>query len=60
LGIANLGVAPAQVTILTAAWIATLYWWRRPVYQKLRTVASAVIALIGIAWMIERLIPSIT
>jgi len=56
LGIANLGVELAQVTILTVAWIATLYWWRRPVYQKFRALASFVIAIIGIAWMIERLI----
>ena len=56
LALANIGVELAQITILALAWIATLVWWRRPFYQKFRKVSSLLIALIGLFWMIERLI----
>jgi hypothetical protein len=56
LAVANLGVELAQVTILAAAWIGTFVWWRSDFYQKFRTVCSASIAMIGIIWMIQRLI----
>lgn len=55
LAMANLGVELAQITILALAWIVTLVWWREPIYQKLRKSTSLLIAVIGIFWMIERL-----
>ncbi len=55
LALANLGVECAQVTILSAAWIATLVWWKYPIYQKFRLVSSLLIALTGIFWFVQRI-----
>jgi len=55
LALANLGVELAQVTILGAAWILTLVWWRNPIYEKFRIATSLTIAAIGLFWVVQRL-----
>ena len=52
----NLGVELAQISLLTAAWLITIRWWRSEHYQKTRLAASLAIAFIGLYWTIERLI----
>lgn len=54
LAVANLGVELAQVTILASAWILTLYWWKKPVYERFRIAASLTIGVIGLVWFVQR------
>ncbi len=54
LAVANLGVELAQVTILAGAWIVTIKWCHSDFYPKFRITASAIIALVGLFWMVER------
>ena len=54
LAMANLGVELAQVTILAGAWIITIKWCHSDFYPKFRIIASAIIALVGLFWMLER------
>ncbi len=55
LALANIGVELAQVTILVVAWVLTLRWWRKPIYEKFRIASSLVLAAIGLYWFVQRI-----
>jgi len=52
---ANLGVEAAQAVILAGAWLITLGWNETKAYRIFRSVACIGIAVIGVAWTIQRL-----
>lgn len=51
----NLGIELGQIAVIAMAFAAVSLWWRRDTYQKhIARPASAVIALCGIFWAVER------
>ena len=56
LATANIGVEAAQVSLLAIAWCLTIKWWDSENYTRFRTIASLIIAAIGLWWTVERLI----
>lgn len=57
LATANIGVEAAQISLLALAWCLTIKWWDSRSYKSFRIRASLLIAIIGLWWTIERLIP---
>ncbi|WP_193212690.1 HupE/UreJ family protein [Luteolibacter marinus] len=51
----NLGVELGQVTVLSLAFAVTFFWLKKPGFQIARKVASALIAVVGLYWTVERL-----
>lgn len=53
----NIGVELGQLTILTSAWLAIGVWFgHKPWYRaRVANPASAAIAIIGLWWMVERI-----
>jgi tetrahydromethanopterin S-methyltransferase subunit F len=53
----NVGVEFGQLAVIAGAWLATGYWFSDKPWYRARVVwpASAVIALCGLGWTIERL-----
>ena len=51
---ANLGVELGQVAILLGAWVATLGWHRRPLWETFRRGGCGALALAGLWWFVER------
>jgi HupE / UreJ protein len=53
----NVGVELGQLTVIAAAWLATGLWFRdQPWYRaRIAVPASAVIALVGAYWCVERI-----
>ncbi|MCH7225294.1 HupE/UreJ family protein [Haloferula sp. A504] len=49
----NLGVEIGQLAVLGTAWALTA-WWKDEAFGRLRTIGSIGIALVGLAWAIER------
>ena len=54
----NLGVELGQLTVITSAYLMVGLWWRTKDWYRARLVQplSALIAAVGIYWMIERII----
>lgn len=51
----NLGIELGQLTVVGLAFGAVAMWWRREDYARLiARPASAVIALVGVYWAVER------
>jgi hypothetical protein len=57
----NVGVELGQLAVISAAALA-VGWWRGRVWYRARIIvpASALIALIGLYWTIERALPSLS
>lgn len=51
----NLGVEAAQVTILGAAWVATLGWSESRIYPKFRLLANLALTAVALTWFVQRL-----
>jgi hypothetical protein len=53
----NIGVEFGQLAVIAGAWLATGYWFADKPWYRMRVVwpASAVIALCGLGWTVERL-----
>jgi hydrogenase/urease accessory protein HupE len=55
----NLGVEGGQLTIIAAAWLATILFVKRPWYRERVVIpVSLAIAATGLYWMVARLISS--
>jgi len=54
----NLGVELGQLTVITLAYLLIGVWWRNKDWYRARVVRplSALIALIGVYWTIERIV----
>jgi hypothetical protein len=51
----NLGIELGQIAVVALAFAAVSLWWKRDVYQKrIARPASALIALCGLFWAVER------
>lgn len=50
----NIGVELAQISLLALAWILTLKWHEKPVYEKVRWAGSVLVALAGAFWAVTR------
>lgn len=51
----NLGIEFGQIAVVAAAIAAVSLWWKRETYQKhIARPASALIALCGLFWAVER------
>jgi hypothetical protein len=51
----NLGIELGQIAVVGTAFAAVSLWWKRDVYQKrVARPASAVIAMCGLIWAVER------
>ncbi|MBL9142161.1 MAG: HupE/UreJ family protein [Verrucomicrobiaceae bacterium] len=51
----NVGIEVGQLAVVSLAFLVVAAWWRREDYAKLiARPASAVIALVGLYWAIER------
>jgi hypothetical protein len=53
----NVGVELGQLTVIAIAWLVSGFWFRHKAWYRRRVVwpASAVIALTGLFWTIERI-----
>ena len=51
----NLGVELGQMTVLAAAFVATFWLFKKPVFGQLRKVASAMIGAVGLYWTVQRI-----
>jgi len=55
----NLGVEGGQLTVIAAAWLATVFMVKRPWYrERVVTPSSLVIAAVGLYWTVARLVSS--
>ena len=51
----NVGIEAGQLTVIGIAWAVVAAWWKRDDYSRLiARPASAVIAAVGIYWVVER------
>lgn len=51
----NLGIELGQIAVVAIAFAAVSLWWKRETYQKhIARPASALIALCGLFWAVER------
>lgn len=51
----NIGVELAQITLLALAWVLTIKWHQKPLYEKVRLAGSLAVALAGAFWAVTRL-----
>jgi HupE / UreJ protein len=51
----NLGVELGQMTVLAAAFAATFWLIKKPVFGPLRKMASAMIGAVGLYWTVQRI-----
>jgi HupE / UreJ protein len=51
----NLGVELGQMTVLAAAFAATFWLIKKPVFGPLRKIASAMIGAVGLYWTVQRI-----
>lgn len=49
----NLGVEAGQIVVLALAW-ALVGWWKPDAFARVRLAGSIAIALVGLAWAVER------
>ena len=52
----NLGVEFGQVAVLGLAFIATFWFLKKPGFNIVRKAASAVIAVVGLYWTVQRIV----
>lgn len=51
----NLGVELGQLAVLALAFTATCWFFKKPGFEIVRKAASAVIAVVGLYWTVERI-----
>lgn len=51
----NVGVECGQLAVLAGAFLLTIVWLRKPVFARMRLIASALIGVTGLYWTVERI-----
>jgi hypothetical protein len=51
----NVGVECGQLAVLAGAFLLTIVWLRKPVFARMRLIASVLIGVTGLYWTVDRI-----